>query len=320
MNWGDKMNYFVTGGAGFIGSNYVRMLLTDQLGQVNRVKVLDKLTYAGSLENLNDVETDQRLTFFEGDICDETLVQSLIEKDDIIVNFAAESHVDRSIAGPSEFVRTNILGTQVLLTAAMQKEARMFLQVSTDEVYGSVDSGSSVETDTLLPNSPYSASKASADLLVRAFNKTYELDTRITRCCNNYGANQYPEKFIPVAINRVLEEKSIPIYGDGRNIREWIHVEEHCLGIQAVIDFGKSGEIYNIGTQKLFSNLQIAEIICKIFGKNYGESIEFVSDRRGHDFRYSLNSEKISSIMGRSLPRNFEFELARICEKLKDKK
>ena len=314
------MNYLVTGGAGFIGSNYVRMLLTDQLGPVNRVKVVDKLTYAGSLENLCDVETDQRFTFFEGDICDEALIQSLVEKDDIIVNFAAESHVDRSIDGPSEFVRTNILGTQVLLTAAVQKEARMFLQVSTDEVYGSVDSGSSVETDLLLPNSPYSASKAAADLLVRAFNKTYELDTRITRCCNNYGVNQYPEKFIPVVINRILEDKSIPIYGDGRNIREWIHVEEHCLGIQAVIDLGKSGEIYNIGTQQLFSNLQIVEIICQIFGENYRERIEFVSDRRGHDFRYSLNSEKISSIMERGLPRNFKIELARICEELKDKK
>ena len=221
------MNYLVTGGAGFIGSNYVRMLLSDQLGPVTTVKVLDKLTYAGSLENLKSISKDQRFTFIHGDICDEDVVNSCIDEGDVIVHFAAESHVDRSITGPSEFIRTNVLGTQVLLSAAVTKKAKIFLHVSTDEVYGSVNEGSSVETDVLLPNSPYSASKAASDLLVRAYVQTYELDARITRCCNNYGPNQYPEKFIPLSIKNIKDGKNVSIYGDGKNIREWIHVEDH---------------------------------------------------------------------------------------------
>jgi len=205
------VNYFVTGGAGFIGSNYVRMLLSGQLGPVDSVVVLDKLTYAGSLENLKLLLNDSRLTFIHGDICDEAVVNSCLNDTHTIVHFAAESHVDRSISGPSEFVRTNVLGTQVLLSAAVEKNVKLFLHASTDEVYGSILSGSSVESDPLLPSSPYSASKAASDLLVKSYVHTYGLDARITRCCNNYGANQYPEKFIPLAIKNVINGLPIPI-------------------------------------------------------------------------------------------------------------
>ena len=286
------MNYLVTGGAGFIGSNYVRMLLSDQLGYVNSVKVLDKLTYAGTLENLKQISDDPRLTFIHGDICEESLVNSCIDEGDVIVHFAAESHVDRSISGPSEFIKTNVLGTQVLLSGAVEKKASIFLHVSTDEVYGSIKIGSSIETDPLLPNSPYSASKASSDLLVRAYVQTYGLDARITRCCNNYGKNQYPEKFIPLSVKSLREGKKIPLYGDGSNIREWIHVEDHCRGIQSVISSGHSGEIYNIGSGESLSNIAIANELVEIFGRD-DKSIEFVKDRLGHDFRYSLDSTKI---------------------------
>jgi dTDP-glucose 4,6-dehydratase len=291
------VNYLVTGGAGFIGSNYVRMLLSNQLGHVNSVKVLDKLTYAGRLENLKQISNDPRFTFIHGDICEESIVNSCVDEGDVIVHFAAESHVDRSISGPLEFIKTNVLGTQVLLSASIEKKASIFLHVSTDEVYGSVEIGSSLETDPLLPNSPYSASKASSDLLVRACVQTYGLDARITRCCNNYGKNQYPEKFIPLAVKSLREGKRIPIYGDGSNIREWIHVEDHCRGIQSVISSGKSGEVYNIGSGELISNFEIATILVESFGGSK-ESIEYVSDRLGHDFRYSLDSTKLSRKTG----------------------
>jgi len=299
------MNYLVTGGAGFIGSNYVRMLLNNQLGLVQSVKVLDKLTYAGSLENLSTISSDPRFTFIKGDVCDESIVNSCIDEGDVIVHFAAESHVDRSITGPSEFIRTNVLGTQVLLSAAVTKKAKIFLHVSTDEVYGSIKEGSSVETDLLLPNSPYSASKAASDLLVRSYVNTYGLDARITRCCNNYGPNQYPEKFIPLAIKNLREGKAIPIYGDGTNIREWIHVEDHCKGIQSVIASGRAGEIYNIGSGESLSNIAIATKLVEIFGGN-SRSIEFVNDRLGHDFRYSLDSRKISRETGFSAEMKLE--------------
>jgi dTDP-glucose 4,6-dehydratase len=289
------VNYLVTGGAGFIGSNYVRMLLSGQLGYVKSVKVLDKLTYAGSIENLKLYLGDPRFTFIQGDICDEVIVNSHVNEGDVIVHFAAESHVDRSITGPSEFIRTNVLGTQVLLHAAMKKKSKIFLQVSTDEVYGSIEVGRSVETDPLLPNSPYSASKAASDLLVRSYVQTYGLDARITRCCNNYGPNQYPEKFIPLAIKNLKAGKNIPLYGDGSNIREWIHVEDHCIGIQKVIEVGKAGEIYNIGTEQLISNLDLAKLICEYLDTNTSR-IDFIKDRLGHDLRYHLNSKKIRDL------------------------
>jgi len=302
------MNYLVTGGAGFIGSNYVRMLLTDQLGPVQSVKVLDKLTYAGSLENLKQIYDDPRFTFTQGDICDEAIVDSCVEEGMIIVHFAAESHVDRSISGPSEFIRTNVLGTQVLLSAAVQKRAKTFLHVSTDEVYGSVEEGSSVETDQLLPNSPYSASKAASDLLVRSYVKTYGLDARITRCCNNYGPNQFPEKFIPLAIKNLTEGKKIPVYGDGKNIREWIHVEDHCFGIQLVISKGRPGDIFNLGAHESYTNLELLEKILVRSNKSI-DFIEFVADRKGHDFRYSLDSTKSRVLLGFSNTRTFDKEI-----------
>ena len=286
------MNYLVTGGAGFIGSNYVRMLLSDQLGPVTSVKVVDKLTYAGRLENLKTVSQDPRFSFIQGDICDEEIVNSCVNEGDVIVHFAAESHVDRSISGPSEFIKTNILGTQILLSAAVKKKAKIFLHVSTDEVYGSVETNGSIESDPLKPNSPYSASKAASDLIVRAYVETFGLDARITRCCNNYGPNQYPEKFIPLAIKSLKEGKKIPIYGDGSNIREWIHVEDHCLAIQAVIEKGSSGEVFNVGSGESFTNLEIANKLIEFYGENE-DKIEYVKDRLGHDFRYSLNSTKI---------------------------
>ncbi len=289
------MDYLVTGGAGFIGSNYVRMLLSGKLGPVNSVKVLDKLTYAGSLENLKQISGDQRFTFVKGDICDEVLVKSCLDEGVVIVHFAAESHVDRSISGPSEFVRTNVLGTQILLSAAVEKKAKTFLHVSTDEVYGSIQEGSSIETDPLLPNSPYSASKASSDLLVRSYVQTYGLDARITRCCNNYGPNQFPEKFIPLAIKMIKSGEKIPVYGDGKNLREWIHVEDHCRGIQTVINFGFKGEIYNIGSGEELSNLEVAKLLLEN-APSQDSDIIYVQDRKGHDFRYSVNSTKIKKI------------------------
>jgi dTDP-glucose 4,6-dehydratase len=306
------MNYFITGGAGFIGSNFVRMLLTNQLGPVAKVTVIDKLTYAGSLENLSEVSSDLRFKFIKGDICDEELVRSSVSQDDIIVHFAAESHVDRSISAPSEFVKTNVLGTQVLLSAAVENQAKLFLHVSTDEVYGSVISGSSIEGDPLLPNSPYSASKAASDLLVRSYGHTYGLDVRITRCCNNYGRNQFPEKFVPLAIKNLKENKKIPIYGDGSNIREWIHVEDHCIGIQAVVDGGLPNEIYNIGSGVIKSNLQLALEIASNFDQKQ-DSLAFVEDRKGHDFRYSLDSSKIHSVLGFQCKKILSKEIAELC-------
>ncbi len=305
------MNYFVTGGAGFIGSNYVRMLLRDQLGPANKVKVFDKLTYAGSLDNLIEVSNDSRFTFIEGDICDEELVTFHIAEGDIVVHFAAESHVDRSITGPSEFVRTNVLGTQVLLSSSVANKVKIFLHVSTDEVYGSISTGSSEESDLLLPNSPYSASKAASDLLVRSYVQTYGLDARITRCCNNYGPGQHREKFIPLGIQNIRDNKPIPIYGDGTNVREWIHVDDHCRAIQAVIEKGSAGEIYNIGSGVSFENIDIAKKILKLSGKDLS-FIHFVKDRLGHDFRYALNSEKVKSILGFQVQGSFDATLAEL--------
>jgi dTDP-glucose 4,6-dehydratase len=308
------VNYLVTGGAGFIGSNYVRMLLSGQLGPVRSVKVLDKLTYAGSLENLKPVLNDSRLTFILGDICDESIVNTCILEGDVIVHFAAESHVDRSIEGPSEFIRTNVLGTHNLLSAALTKKAKLFLHVSTDEVYGSVRVGSSVETDSLLPNSPYSASKAASDLIVRAYYQTFGLDARVTRCCNNFGPNQFPEKFIPLAVKNLKEGKKVTIYGDGQNVREWIHVEDHCRGIQLAIDLGDPGGTYNIGSSIEISNLELVNLILKFSNKG-SEWIEFIKDRKGHDYRYSLNSSLIQSQLGFKTTHNFLDSLESMVQK-----
>lgn len=291
------MNYLVTGGCGFIGSQYVQMLLTNQLGPVTTVKVLDKLTYAGRLDNLNSIVGDPRFKFIHGDICDIEIVKSCVSAGDIIVHFAAESHVDKSIRQPADFIQTNITGTQVLLSAAIEMKAKLFLHVSTDEVYGSITKSSSLETDPLLPNSPYASSKAASDLIVRSYVKTYGLDARITRCSNNYGPNQFPEKFIPHSLANLAAGKKISIYGNGQNIREWIHVSDHCFGIQRVVNFGRRGEIYNIGSGITYTNLELAKMILKI--ANLGENhLEFIDDRLGHDFRYSIDSTKIRKETG----------------------
>jgi dTDP-glucose 4,6-dehydratase len=290
------MKLLVTGGAGFIGSNYVKRILDGSLGGVSHVTVLDKLTYAGTKTNLQSLPTKD-FEFIEGDICDQELVNDLVTRNDAIINFAAESHVDRSIEGAKDFVLTNVLGTQTLLEASRKMEETIFVQISTDEVYGSISSGSSVETDYLLPNSPYSATKASADLLARAYFKTYGLDVRITRCSNNFGPNQFPEKLIPLFITNLMEGKKVPVYGDGLNVRDWLHVDDHCRGIHLVLTKGEAGNIYNIGGGAELSNLELTMQILKIMGKEDSD-LEFVKDRLGHDLRYSVDHSKISSDLG----------------------
>lgn len=301
---GVPMHLLVTGGAGFIGSNYVRRILDGTLGGVSSLRVLDKLTYAGNLNNFTLAERSA-FEFVNGDIRDVEKVNSAIIGIDAVINFAAESHVDRSIKSAHEFVSTNVQGTQTLLDACRNLGVENFLQVSTDEVYGSINSGSWSETEPLLPNSPYAASKAAADLMVRAANRTHSLNTRITRCSNNYGPNQYPEKVIPLFITNLIEGKRVPVYGEGQNVRDWLHVDDHCQGIHLVLKGGKSGEIYNIGGGRELTNLELTDIILNSMGKSDRE-IEYVADRFGHDQRYSVNFEKIRSDLGYSPSINFE--------------
>jgi dTDP-glucose 4,6-dehydratase len=293
---GDLLKVVVTGGAGFIGSHFVRDLLSDERNQF-QVVVLDSLTYAGNLRNLQDLEIYENFKFFNGDICDPQLPSWIFEDVTSIINFAAESHVDRSIASSAEFIRTNIQGTHNLLDVALRFQIPKFLQVSTDEVYGSISTGSWNENFPLQPNSPYASSKASADLLVRSFNKTHGLHTNITRCSNNFGTHQYPEKLIPVIIEKVLAGQSIPIYGDGQNQRDWLHVLDHCRGIKSVMLGGDSGEIYNIGGGTELTNLNLARKIIHIMGASE-QLITFVPDRKGHDHRYSVSFEKIRNDLG----------------------
>ena len=290
------MNLLITGGAGFIGSNFVKRQISMNSLNASKIIVLDKLTYAGNLKNFSNDELNQ-FEFIQGDITDSFLVQKILSKVEVLVNFAAESHVDRSISNASEFVITNILGTQVLLENSVHAGVKKFVQVSTDEVYGSIDEGSWSEDFPLQPNSPYSASKASADLLVRAYNRTFGLNTSITRCSNNYGAYQYPEKVIPLFITNLIQGKNIPIYGKGLNVRDWLHVTDHCRGIEAVIREGRAGEIYNIGGGSELTNLQLADKILSLFGED-NSKINFVDDRPGHDMRYSVDFKKITSELG----------------------
>jgi len=294
------MRVLVTGGAGFIGSNFVRMIVNGSLNGVSSVTVLDKLTYAGTLANLSSLPKNS-FEFVKGDICDQDLVGGLAKRHDAIVNFAAESHVDRSITGAKDFVVTNILGTQTLLDAARNGSVGRFVQVSTDEVYGSVTDGSSKETDHLLPNSPYSASKASADLLVRSYYQTYGLDTRTTRSSNNYGAHQYPEKIIPLFVTNLLDGLKVSVYGNGLNVRDWLHVDDNCRGIHLVLTCGKAGEVYNVGGGTELTNAELTNRIISTLNKD-SQSIEFVTDRPGHDLRYSVDITKISQELG-YLPR-----------------
>lgn len=292
------MKLLVTGGAGFIGSNFIRYMLNKHKDV--SILNLDHLTYAGNLDNLKDVETDNRYTFIKGDIGNGKLVNEILKVSqvDVIVNFAAESHVDRSIAEPDIFVRTNVLGTQVLLEAARVNGTRKFVQISTDEVYGSLgETGSFTEETPLAPNSPYSASKAGGDLLVRAYHETYGMDVNITRCSNNYGPYQFPEKLIPLMITNALEDKPLPVYGDGLNVRDWLHVDDHASAIDRVIRQGVPGEVYNIGGCNERTNLDIVRLILDALDKP-DSLVRFVTDRLGHDRRYSIDPAKTIRELG----------------------
>ena len=292
------MRLLVTGAAGFIGSNFVRMIASGELAGISSVKVLDKLTYAGVKDNLLLAQNISKYTFVEGDICDSKLVTSMLEDVDGVINFAAESHVDRSINGASDFVETNIVGVQVLLDAIKGSGRKIrFLQVSTDEVYGSIESGSWTEDWPLQPNSPYSASKASGELLARSYNKTHGMDVVITRCSNNYGTHHFPEKLIPLFITNLIEGKKVPVYGTGMNVRDWLHVDDHCRGIYQVLMKGQSGEVYNIGGGRELTNNEITSLILEAMGAD-GSSIEYVEDRKGHDLRYSVDWTKINRELG----------------------
>jgi len=301
------MKLLVTGGAGFIGSNFVRMALTDKFPDFNveQLTVLDLLTYAGDEENLKPVASDKRYKFVKGDIRYLELAKKLMQDADQVVHFAAESHVDRSIEGGSEFVSTNVMGTQVLLDAARSTNIKRFVHVSTDEVYGSISEGSWPEDHPLLPNSPYSASKAGSDLLVRAYNRTHKLDTVITRCSNNYGQYQFPEKVVPLFITNIIEGKKVPLYGNGLNVRDWLHVDDHCRGIALALTKGRAGEVYNIGGGTELTNVELTHKILKAMGVGE-EFIQPVEDRKGHDLRYSVDISKINKELGYSPQVNFE--------------
>ena len=286
----------ITGGAGFIGSNFVKYML-DKYSDYDIIN-LDALTYCGNLENLKDIENMDNYTFVKGDIRDKKLVYDLVSKSDYVINFAAESHVDRSITDPEIFIKSNVLGTQVLLNASKEFGVEKYIQISTDEVYGTLgETGYFSETTPLQPNSPYSASKAGGDLITRAYFETFDLPINITRCSNNYGPYQFPEKLIPLMISNALEDKNLPIYGDGKNIRDWLHVYDHCQAIDLVLHEGKLGEVYNIGGHNERQNIQIVKLILEALGKD--ESlIEFVADRLGHDRRYAIDADKIRNELG----------------------
>jgi dTDP-glucose 4,6-dehydratase len=292
------MRFLITGGAGFIGSAFVHNLLEGNLESIaSKVIVLDKLTYAGNVENLKLADSDPRFEFVLGDICDEGVVNEISKRVDVIVNFAAESHVDKSILDSRDFFQSNVLGAAILVESAARNGVGKFIQISTDEVYGSISSGSWSESSPIEPNSPYAASKAAAEMVIRGVAKTHKLDYRITRCSNNYGLRQFPEKLIPNSILRLLRGENITIYGDGKNIREWIHVDDHCHAIDLVINHGQPQAIYNIGGDESYTNIEIAEMITDAM-KLESNRIEFVADRKNHDLRYSLDDRKIRSELG----------------------
>ncbi|MFT4009926.1 MAG: dTDP-glucose 4,6-dehydratase [Nocardioidaceae bacterium] len=305
------MRFLVTGGAGFIGSHYVRSVLGDAWGLTapTQVTVLDKLTYAGNLANLDPVIADERLRFVEGDILDRVQVDALMAEADVVVHFAAESHVDRSILGAADFVMTNVVGTQTLLDSALRHGVTKFVHVSTDEVYGSIPEGSWDEEQPLLPNSPYSASKASSDLLARAYSRTHGLPVCITRCSNNYGPYQFPEKVIPLFVTNLVDGLTVPLYGEGANIRDWLHVDDHCRGIHLVAEGGRPGEIYNIGGGTELTNKELTGLLLDATGNDWGK-VERVADRLGHDLRYSVAIDKIRTELGYEPQVPFEQGLA----------
>jgi dTDP-glucose 4,6-dehydratase len=293
------MKILVTGGAGFIGSHFVRTLLSGGYPPFadSSAVVLDKLTYAGNLANLDPVREHPRFAFVEGDILDVRLVDSLVDDVDAVVHFAAESHVDRSIAGAADFVLTNVAGTQTMLDASLRHGVDRFLHVSTDEVYGSIERGSWLETHPLEPNSPYSASKASSDLIARSYSRTHGLDVVITRCSNNYGPYQFPEKVIPLFVTNLMDGLPVPLYGDGLNVRDWLHVDDHCRAIALVLDKGRGGEIYNIGGGTELSNRELTEQLLAACDAGW-DQVQFVEDRKGHDRRYSVDITKITEELG----------------------
>ena len=297
------MRLLVTGGAGFIGSCFIRHMLNKYPDY--KIINLDLLTYCGNLENLSDIENNQNYVFVKGNICDKALVRNLISEVDCIVNFAAESHVDNSIKTPEIFIETNVKGTLNLLQAANEIGIKRFVQISTDEVYGRVKEIYFYETTPLAPNSPYSASKASADMIAMAYYKTFNLPVLITRCSNNYGEYQYPEKLIPFFISQLLKNQKVPVYGDGSNVRDWLYVYDHCEAIDTVLHMGRIGEVYNIGGHNEKTNIEITRLILKTMGKDESY-IEYVNDRLGHDKRYAISNDKITTELGWKPQVNFE--------------
>ncbi len=286
------MKLFVTGGAGFIGSNFVHHVIASSDDEVT---VFDALTYAGNLANLSDLEADPRFTFVKGDICDREAVRAAMEGHDAVVHFAAESHVDRSLLDPDVFVRTNCSGTNVLCDVAVQAGVERFLHISTDEVYGSIEDGSFTETDLLMPRSPYSASKAGSDLIALAYQETYELPVIVTRSSNQFGPYQFPEKLIPFFVTTLMDGGQVPLYGDGLNIRDWMFVTDNCRGVDLVLRQGQVGEIYNIGAGNEKTNREITDVILAALGKDES-SVRYVEDRLGHDRRYSITTDKIGAL------------------------
>ncbi|MFC4012532.1 dTDP-glucose 4,6-dehydratase [Nonomuraea purpurea] len=301
------MKILVTGGAGFIGSHYVRTLLGHD--GCERVTVLDKLTYAGNPANLAGVEGNDRFRFVRGDVCDAGLVGALVAEHDHVVHFAAESHVDRSIESAGEFVRTNVVGTQTLLDAALRSGLDTFVHVSTDEVYGSVPEGSSREDDPLRPSSPYAASKAASDLIALSYHHTHGLDVRLTRCSNNYGHHHYPEKVIPLFITNLMDGRKVPLYGDGLHVRDWLHIDDHVRGIELVRGAGRPGEVYNIGGGTELTNRRLTELLLAACGAGW-DMVEHVEDRKGHDRRYSVDWTKIGTELGYRPRKDFTEGLA----------
>ncbi|MEU6540471.1 dTDP-glucose 4,6-dehydratase [Streptomyces sp. NPDC047000] len=294
----------VTGGAGFIGSHYVRTLLGPLGPDDVSVTVLDAFTYAAKRASLDEVAGSPRFRLVVGDICDASVVEPLMAEHDQVVHFAAESHVDRSLSSSAEFVRTNVLGTQVLLDAALRHGIRTFVHVSTDEVYGSIESGSCSEEKSVDPNSPYAASKAASDLLALVYHRSHGMDVRVTRCSNNYGHHQFPEKIIPLFVTRLLKGEKVPLYGDGLNVRDWLHIDDHVRGIELVRTRGRAGEIYNIGGGTELTNRQLTERLLEACGAGPGQ-IEYVTDRKGHDRRYSVDWTKIHTELGYKPQKDF---------------